>query len=716
MIGNIKHTARQDRPISRMPQDALDRGPFVENLVRSLVEDKIDAAGKLQGRISTGYVLGLTGEWGLGKSSVLNLLHGKLSSMAYVTVATFNPWLFRGRDELIRAFFSELRSAMGESTSEQIRAARGSLDRYWAAIDIAAHGGAAVAEAHGFVGASSLWKKISGQTKKVIDPGELSPQQERKALEQKLKDSNCAIVVLIDELDRVDEDDVHAVAQLVKAVGDIKGISYLVAYDHDRVADALGRSSPNRREYGERYLEKIVAHAVPLRPLFDEDVKALLDVAVQNFNAGLKPPANPREEKIEKWLVSHIRTPREVKRLVGSFAVLERAVRGEISPYEILAYAWILTKSTSLRDTIAREFDQLVENPGEDEVMNRITGGMGKEDRKPSPNEILGDAAVPHEDLLKLLFPRFGDDRHEESGRDGMQISLRQNLVRLLYLGNPPGLVSVAQIRDIWLIRDGEEMEERLRALMAEGVLGQVIDRMDDMSGDLPTEVDGVLWPAISRIVRRNEPWATHATSERTIADQAATLLMRLGLRDRSQAPRVRKATAGLIAAGDLMLAPFILRKHLFIHGLTKHGPAGAGDLIFTRKETAALLEQEAPRYRAAVLDGIALRYLTHLEATYVLSNTHQWDDELRKSLTDQLRDPEALATYATLLVPPGYSTDHSHLEEMFDLDVIEPVAAAIDVTQLDPWVAASVQHLSRVMVGRDPHFPEDDEGEDKAA
>lgn len=81
----------QDRPINDRESDKLDRGPFVESLKRALVRDLQDEQGHLIGRRSTGYVVGLTGRWGLGKSSVLNLLELRLKEMPHVVVASFNP-------------------------------------------------------------------------------------------------------------------------------------------------------------------------------------------------------------------------------------------------------------------------------------------------------------------------------------------------------------------------------------------------------------------------------------------------------------------------------------------------------------------------------------------------------------------------------------------------------------------------------------------------
>lgn len=60
------------------------------------------------------------------------------------------------------------------------------------------------------------------------------------------------IVVLIDELDRVESEEIRTVAQLVRSVADFPGVSYLLAYDRERVAQALGGENAER---GQAYLE-----------------------------------------------------------------------------------------------------------------------------------------------------------------------------------------------------------------------------------------------------------------------------------------------------------------------------------------------------------------------------------------------------------------------------------------------------------------------------
>lgn len=709
-----KHIARQDRPITLANQDQLDRSPFVASLVRALVHDELNAVGELEGRVSTGFVVGLTGHWGLGKSSVLNLLALQLGSMDHVIVATLNPWLFKGRDELIAAFFSELRDAIGRSNTERVRELREFVDRYWVAIDLAAHAAAKVAAFHGIPIIGTAWAWVSEKLKGVVKPTDRSPLEERRALEKKLKASKTAVVVLIDELDRVEDDDVRAVAQLIKAVGDIKGISYLVAYDPERVADALGRggSTAERRSSGEHYLEKIIQYPVPLRPLLTEDVRGLLDATLASHDAALEAPRSERETGIINHLHEAISTPREVKRLIGAYTVLEAAVHGEVSPYDVLAYSWLLTKTPSLRDAIARDPDKVVDDPAEKEMVERIVGQRDERDRRPSPADVLGEQAKQHAELLKLLFPRFAEDRNRNDP-DGTSIARRRNLIRLLYLGNPPGMVSRAELEQLWTIADPDQMEAALRTLNLKNGLASALDRLDDLLPELPEGGDAIFWPALSRVLVRDADWVQGVSNEYRVADDAATVLFHLGTRLATNAPRVKRVVEALISAGDLLLVPDLLRKHLFAHGLTKHGSARGGKTIYTSDETIALLEREAPRYRTAIVDGTALRRLTNVEAMYVLGNRNLWDDELRTAFTAQLKGRDAIATLATLLVPPGHGGERSSFNQLFDADEVQKEIGALGPLaewERDPWVIESVRRLHLILRNRDPNFDNDDD------
>lgn len=695
--------SRLDRPIRSKHADHLDRGPFVESLVRALVRDVKDREGHLIGRKSTGYVVGLTGKWGLGKSSVMCLAEERLRNMPHVMVATFNPWLFQGRDELLRGFFNALRDSTRLSLAEHAWEIAEFLNKYWKAIEIAGHAVAAVADAHGAGGtATGSWNHI--KKAKPPEPKPRSPQEEREALERKLLSSNAAMIVLIDELDRVEDEDVRAVAQLIKAVGDIQGISYLVAYDPKRVADALGRGSGDDRiQSGERYLEKIIQHSIPLRPLFESDIDRLFDAALGAHKLKVADPKANHETAIIRALKSDVKTPRDVKRMIGAFAVIEAAVRGEVCPYDTLAYCWILTKSPALIEAIATHWQDLVDDPPDGGSMRRLAARL--ENETISITAVLGELGTQHEELLKLLFSQFGN-RTGHSEDIGTRITLRRNLTRLLYLGNPPDMISRSEVERLWGLTNPADLDHELKVLYDRGRLPSLVDRLDDLLPSLNDKNDQTFWLALHRFVTGQKDWIQEADNRRSIASDAGTALLRLAIRDTSAAYRVKNVFEALTAARDLVIAPWILRKHMFLFGLTKHRGPESGHLAFSLEETRRYLELELPRYRAAILDGTALRRLPNLEALYVIGNVSLWDDELRTSLTNQLSSAEAIATFACQCVPPGYSTDRAHLNELFDADVVSDRINALGPTTSwasDAWVVGCVDRLRSILDTGEP-------------
>jgi len=707
---SINHSARQDRAITDAESDALERSSFVSSLMKTLVHTDFDAEGNVAARKSTGLVIGLTGEWGLGKSSVLNMLSVELKKMDNVVVATLNPWLFKGRDELIQAYFNSLREALGQSAGEKVRAVQGQLERYKTSIEVTGSTAAALVDLYVTGGvATAFWKKwIAKGFGALIKPNDLSATQERETLEVKLAEANVVVVVLIDELDRVEDDEVRAVAQLVKAVGDIKGISYLVAYDTDRVAQALGTgdSIEDRQRSGESYLEKIIQFSIPLRPLFDTDARAFLQTSLRNNGVELPEAAQDYQAEIFEQLLGVIRTPREIKRLIGAFSVFEEMLRGEICPYDLLGYCWLIAKSPGVRQLIANNVQGLVDDPDIEELSDRMHSQA--KDAKPDERlqKLLGTSAMVHVGILRLLFPRFKTDVLQSAGIfEGGRISKRRNLVRLLYLGNPPGTLSRAEIEVLWSTESSDALANELMRLITDGKIDSLFDRIGDLLPTLSRSGDHKFWVAMSRALTRPHDWITGHESTGRLVDDASTILWGFARSIPSGRGHVRGILEALIRNGDLLITPWILRKHLFAHELTGYARQSNGDEIFTLRETMDLQSSEIPRYRAAVIDGTVLRRLPDTEAIYCIINSKKWDQKLRSSLTAQLNDWDSISTFTALILPPNVSTSRKNLDEMIDADaVLVVIDKLLEDRQLPvgDWLAPSLDLLREILGDRD--------------
>ena len=98
-----------DRPAD---EDLLKRGPLVDQL----------AGWVLGAPASDGFVIGVTGPWGSGKTTVLGLLEKRLAGAA--TVIRFDPWLFSTADDLVLRFFEEVAATLARKRAKTSRRLR----------------------------------------------------------------------------------------------------------------------------------------------------------------------------------------------------------------------------------------------------------------------------------------------------------------------------------------------------------------------------------------------------------------------------------------------------------------------------------------------------------------------------------------------------------------------------------------------------------------
>ncbi|MEM9873677.1 MAG: P-loop NTPase fold protein, partial [Myxococcota bacterium] len=96
-------TTDPDRPIKSATDDRFRRAPLA-----GLIATYVIGAPK-----DVSVVFALTGPWGAGKTSVLNLIETQLDSER-VVVVRFNPWLFSGTEQLTVQFVRELATQLGQ--------------------------------------------------------------------------------------------------------------------------------------------------------------------------------------------------------------------------------------------------------------------------------------------------------------------------------------------------------------------------------------------------------------------------------------------------------------------------------------------------------------------------------------------------------------------------------------------------------------------------
>ncbi len=224
-----------DRPITDPTEDLLGRA----RLARALATQ---ATAELSGQ---GFVIGVSGPWGSGKTSLMNLMARTIEDADAGYVVRFDPWLFSSSEELVLRFLSEVSSQLRrESNLGDLANSIGEYARILAPLS-------ALVAAPWLGPVIAVSGRLAGRRR---EKPPLSAQEQREKVCEALRALDRRVIVLIDDVDRLQGAEVRDVVRLVKLVGDFPSTTYVLAYDQARVARALDETE----QEGQAFLEKIV--------------------------------------------------------------------------------------------------------------------------------------------------------------------------------------------------------------------------------------------------------------------------------------------------------------------------------------------------------------------------------------------------------------------------------------------------------------------------
>lgn len=187
------------------------------------------------------------GPWGDGKTSIVNMMAEALAPDESVICVPFNPWHFEDESHLIRAFFDTLADAIGKRLTTKKEELGKFLQRYGGILSLASFSVAGgLAEVNPGAAAAGLGDPLSSVG--------LDDLKER--VSKVLVESGKRVVVLIDDIDRLDRAEIHAILKLIKRSASFSNTAYVLAFDDDVVAASLGeRYGAGGIDAGRQFLE-----------------------------------------------------------------------------------------------------------------------------------------------------------------------------------------------------------------------------------------------------------------------------------------------------------------------------------------------------------------------------------------------------------------------------------------------------------------------------
>lgn len=370
-----------DNPIRSSNQDRLRRRGAAEDLAT-----EIRGVGATEG-----YVVGVIGPWGSGKTSIINMVREELAKDPPLPTVDFNPWMFSGADELVDAFFRELAGQL-RLKGERLAGIAAQVESY----------GDLLSPITVVPGVGKWYERSRGAVKdfrKFQEGRRGSVNDQRKKLAEELSALNVPLVVVIDDIDRLETAEIRDIFKLVRLTASFPQIVYLLAFDRLRVEDALTQTGFD----GRAYLEKIVQLAIDV-PAVPEAV--LLRQIGEALEAALNDLDVPERFDEAAWpdvLMEVVRplisTMRDVRRYAAATRATARALRGQVELVDVLALE-------AIRIFLPDAFDRLA---AARQGLTTPASGYGNQYQDPALKaqvDGLLEAMADHKDVATALITR----------------------------------------------------------------------------------------------------------------------------------------------------------------------------------------------------------------------------------------------------------------------------------------------------------------------
>ena len=336
-----------DQPIKggQNDPDLLNRSGFSNHLAEVLLLKHDDDC----------LTVSLEGEWGYGKTSVINLVKGALHEKEQAPIIIeYNPWLAGKPESLIQDFLLQFSSqlSINDNSAIALKAAK-ELVAYSSLFSVAklvpgAEPWASIVE--------KVFSTFGNSTKKIAELKKLDLLGKKKKVVEAITKIETPIIVIIDDIDRLTPSETFQVLRLVKAVADFSGTSFLLAFDSNYLASVLNK---NNIDNSSEYINKVIQLRVPLPVISDRSMNELANIEFKNLSEKNLTELFENDEDRLSWIYHNyfkhlINNPRELKRCFNHLRFVLEQVEGEVCFTDLFALSIIATKASLVYEHIKR--------------------------------------------------------------------------------------------------------------------------------------------------------------------------------------------------------------------------------------------------------------------------------------------------------------------------------------------------------------------------
>lgn len=304
---------------SPVEYDLLERNEIISNLYNNIKECRTEHQ----------YVIGLTGAWGSGKTTILNNVKKIIKDSKdkeLIVIDSFDPWVYEDKTALFRAMFDTILSEIGLKFS--------------------------IVETNKFI--DYLTNIIFGTTKLdklKIDRNESQEIQRIKdIINNYLIENNKRIVFIVDNIERANKENILLILKSVFSIFNFDRMIYIISFDKERMKTILKDSLDTDFEY----IEKIIQNEIEVPHISTNQIYNINYKVIGNIlNVyGISETERKELEQIIREYSKNIKNLRDLKRNINSIISSNYLNNNYLNKIDSFIIKYISLKNKDLINTI----------------------------------------------------------------------------------------------------------------------------------------------------------------------------------------------------------------------------------------------------------------------------------------------------------------------------------------------------------------------------
>lgn len=552
---NTHNNMLDDGAIKSENEDLLGREVFAGRIAEAIKNYEFIKYTKRDNKkidIDSSFVISLEGDWGSGKSSVINLMkkHFDKDKENKPTIIEFNPWLFPDIESLTQHFFNDLIGGLKkESCWNRYFGFLGGISKLMKkyAIVIDAFSKNSLKDSIttlGFI----LITIIGFTVPKIIDIfidffGEtvfwivtfifvlffianvvsvvfntFSSRRDtsddiKNKLKEKLSKREKKLLIIIDDIDRLQPDEIKNIFRLIKSTADFPNVIYLLAFDRDSIIKSL--DGELKIKAGD-YLDKIIQlhFTIPMvtRTKLDEFVKEGINSVLKTLPESCNDFIDDKyRDDVFEAIFPFFNNLRDIRRFINGLSFNIQFIKSqetetiEVNPIDFIAMETIRHFTPDFYHIIRYKWDLLTLDPKLywanilKLTMPLVDPAFAKNKKeedfkelfsKLKSDDISGFSKYESEltNLLRHIFPEFADFSQQSSphydddisNSNQLRICVPENFdIYFTLLPDSPERITSEELEKFLSIRnDRKKLELSLKKYSADRRLNLLLERL----------------------------------------------------------------------------------------------------------------------------------------------------------------------------------------------------------------------------------------------